>query len=407
MTLSSIGLKDIAMQGPLKPATADRWVGGRNALPPADSSLLAAYNPSRPGFEFLNAPICEGGPDVGCFSVEGNTLIVCLWDIWVRGKDPADSDPEARTLNDLQRSLGPLSDDARYVRLQTACFERCYHTFPGNIDLILRGIGAGAVDVSEPVSCEPPWAWFRRILAQSKPVSHINESRRGDLRRYLLASQAWMFAGDPDALPADTVDTGWRVYGLLGPPTRLKRLYVDMLIVSLLFWTTPSALDHGSRWRVLTEHLEFLAAAVRTELAGQVDAIGPLIHRINDGGSCHHAFLRRLQHIFAHIGAGQSVEFPDKGSERRRIQETVTNYIHALGCWLNMVDTDAATAAWPASAATIDHVGELLGVRTPLKCWLTACLHKKLRENQARHGRGAIDSDADRFQMSLNILPLL
>jgi hypothetical protein len=383
--------------------SAGRWWEGDIPLPPADTPLLAPYDASRPGYEFLNARACEGGPDVSCFAREGDKLVVCLWNIWERAKDPAESDPEARALNRLQGTLGPLSDGVRYVRLQIACFERCFHTFPGNVDLILRGIAAGRADATQPVSCEPPWAWFRRILSQTKVASHVDDLRRDQLRRYLVACQWWLFGGHPDALPAVSRHVATRVYELLGPPAPLKHLYVSMVVASLLFWTTPSLLGHAPRWESLKAHLGILEGAIRSELAGQPDAISPLIHKHNDGGSCHHAFVRRLEHILAHIGAGRPVEFPDKGSERRRVQDAVTNYVHALGCWLNGVDADRAIAAWPASDETVGRLFRCLGAPTPLKRWLAGCLHKKLRENQARHGRGAIDAEPERFELSLRI----
>ena len=36
---------------------------------------------------------------------------------------------------------------------------------------------------------------------------------------------------------------------------------------------------------------------------------------------------------------------------------------------------------------------------TLVKRWLVACLGKKLKENQAEHGRGALDEQPERFAL--------
>ena len=65
--------------------------------------------------------------------------------------------------------------------------------------------------------------------------------------------------------------------------------------------------------------------AIRTELGEAEDVIGGLTHRNNDNGSCHHAFLRHVDHIIARIGAGRPVTLPGAGEERERIHGIIAH----------------------------------------------------------------------------------
>lgn len=62
-------------------------------------------------------------------------------------------DDEILHLNEMQRALGPLSDDIRLIRAQIAMFRRCHYTFPDSILWICEGIGNLCPVLERPVGC--------------------------------------------------------------------------------------------------------------------------------------------------------------------------------------------------------------------------------------------------------------
>jgi hypothetical protein len=384
-------------------------------LPPDDAPILAPYEKTRPGFELVVAKTLQCLQDIDCFPVgEDGYQRMCLWDIWNQKADPAEADAEKQRINDMQRALGFLGDDERYVRIQIACLQRCFWTFPENVELILDGIGKGRVKLDAGVGCEPPWAnsilpVLRRRRGHSAATGDApaDVSRRTLIRDYATILSWWTMHGDLECLKAslpDSADLAERLYCYLGPPTTLKCLHVEKLRLSLSFWGVPPTADHAERWQTLTELIAPIDEAIRARLGDEKDVVGPLIARNNDNGFCHHAFFRHVDRIIACIGAGRRVALPDSGQERKRIHEAVTNHVHALGSWLAGRTQQEATSMWPASDKTVGRVYELLGDANPRKRWLVACLWKKLQENQARHGRGALDDESERFGLPAEAL---
>ncbi|MDY7010139.1 MAG: hypothetical protein SVV80_05230 [Planctomycetota bacterium] len=398
-------------------------------FPPDDVPILAPYEKTRPGFELVVAKTLKDVRDMDCFPVseDGNQQI-CLWNIWEQKKDPAEADEDKQKINEMQRSLDQLCDDDRYVRLQISCLQRCFWTFPGNVDMILDGIASGRVNLDAGISCEPPWTTIRALLDHrrhrgktvQKDVSGcfhhlqgrdpITDPRQKLIFAYIKVLTWWGAEGDMNYLKremAESADLAETVYRYLGLPTRLKRLYVQKLCWTLGFWAFPSQSAHESRWKGHSEITEVFNVAIRQELGDEEDTIGKLIDRNNDNGSCHHSFFRHIDHIIAHIGAGRPVTLPGAGEERKRIHEAVTNYIHVLGSWLAGRTPEEAISIWPPCEETVRHVYDVLDNPTPPKRWLVACLWKKLQENQAHHGRGALDEQPDRFALPPDALKVL
>ncbi len=387
--------------------------------PPDDTPILAPYGDVRPGYEIgMSAAAPQAAEN---FGDEGDERYeVCLWNIWHKGDDPAESDDLKRKINDMQLALGLLDDDVRFVRIQITCFQRCFLTFPRNIDLLLRGIADGRPDLDAGISCEPPWAADMRPLLryrrsgnlgrESKSarlhhlqgVSPLEDTWQQRIRAYQTCLVWWVASGDMSLLkaqPGMDAEVAERVYRLLGPPTTLKSLYVQKFAATLGFWGIPSPVDFGERFGTRTVVTEPLADAIRRELGDREDDVGELIAGIDDHGSCHHAFFRHVDHVLAHTGAGGPVELPGAGDERKRITSAITNYVHAIGSWLAGRSRDDADEAWEAGANITQRVYDTLGESTPVKRWLAACLWMKLGENQAHHGRGALDTDPERFEL--------
>jgi hypothetical protein len=407
-----MGSDDVAA-GPLDEAW---WLRDTEKdFPPDDAPILAAYQKTRPGFELVVAKTLYCRQDLDCFPAgdDGHQRI-CLWNIWEQKGDPADADAEKQRINDMQRALGELTEDDRYIRLQIACFERCFWTFPGNVELILDGIRKGRVNLDAGISCEPPWMNSilpllrrRRGHAMATSDASADVSRRTLIRDYATILSWWTMQGDLERLKAslpDSAEVAERLYRYLGPPTALKCLYAERLRVSLDFWGVPSTAGHVERWQTMTELTAPIDAAIRARLGDEKDVAGPLIDANNENGFCHHAFFRHVERIIACIGAGKRVTLPGSGQERKRIHEAVTNYIHALASWLAGRTPQEAASIWPPSKETARRVYELLGDVTPRKRWLAACLWKKLQENQARHGRGALDEEPERFALPAEAL---
>jgi len=414
--------------GGAQPLNESWWEHDReDQLPPDDMSLLAPYEKTRPSFELLAADACECGLDVGYFPrVEGKYLLVCLWDIWEQEKDPADSDAEKRMINTMQRALGTLDDDTRYIRLQIACFQRCWWEFPANVDVILNGISTGRVNLDAGISCEPPWAWLLGVLrhrrghlaAQGIPYGWRYHSaatnynplyapRQELARAYTTILTWWSAEGNLDCLKQELPEHAGlaeTIYRRLGPPTTLKRLYVEKVRASMAWQAFPYRVrqkDWFPPAQGFEDLMEVYDATIRRELGDKEDVIGRMVGITN---LCHHAYFRHLDHQIANIGAGRVVPLPGSGDERKRIHSAVTNYVHVLGSWLARRTVEETVAIWPPCEDIAHRVYDVLRDVTPRKRWLVACLWKKLRENQAKHGRGALDDEPERFAIPPDVL---
>lgn len=394
-------------------------------FPPDDAPILAPYEKTRPGFELIVAKTLQGLQGVDCFPVgEDGYQRICLWNIWNQKGDPAEADVEKQWINDMQRALGELSDDERFVRIQIACFERCFWTFPENVELILDGIGKGRVNLDAGVGCEPPWMHgilpllrgrrghsagpqSNRCQTAATGYDSLHVPRQMLTRAYATILSWWSMQGDLECLKTslpDNTDLAEKLYRYLGPPTVLKCLYVQKLCLNLDFSGVPSTASHAERWQTLSELIAPVNEAIHARLGNEEDVVGKLIDHNNENNLCHHAFFRHLDLIIAAIGAGKRVALPGSGQERKRIHEAVTNFVHALGSWLAGRTPQEAASIWPAGEETARRVYELLGDVTPRKRWLVACLWKKLQENQARHGRGALDEEPERFAIPAEAL---
>ena len=399
------------------------WIGNDiKDFPPDDAPLLAPYEETRPGFELGVAATSPG--EAAFFKDVGDGYFqICLWNIWQKESDPADYDEEKRKINGMQRALGKLSDDDRYIRLQIACLARCFWTFPANVDLVLDGIVSGSVNLDSGVSCEPPWTGWREVLLhrrspsaeKEKPVvawlhhqqgcDPREDSRQKLLRAYMTILIWWSAKGHLDCLKAmlsEHADLAETIYRRLGKPTKLKWLYVQKLCRHLSFWAIPRL--PMEKERKGNGFVEVYDNAIRQELRGEEDKISRLIARNDENGSCHHAFIRHIDHQIAHIGAGKPVVLPGVGEERRRIHGEVTNYVHVLGSWLAGRTVEQAVRIWPPCENTAQRIYGKLGNATLRKRWLVACLGKKLREDRTHGGRGALDEQPELFVIPLDVL---
>jgi hypothetical protein len=367
-----------------------------------DAQLLAPYEQTRPGVEKFHT-------EAGFFRQPAEACgTVYLWDIWEKPKEPADESPEHRQINRMQEGLGRLDDESRFIRMQIACFNRCWYRFPHNVDIILQGIAAGHANLDEHVSCEPPWFQFVEILRHRR--RHPAARRKGRYclptdgypviaprpqlaRAYMTILTWWSFGGHVELLKLEMPqhsELAETIYRRLGPRDPLKRLYVEKLRITLGHEAFPPVRHEGKNLLAMWDE------QIAKELAGRPD---PLKDLVGEENLCSHAWFRHIDHQIAAIGAGKRVRLPGSGEERTRVHAAVTDYVHALGSWLAGRAPEAAAEIWPAGRETVFHVYGLLGEATPVKRWLTACLWQKLRENQAHHGRGPLDEKPELFAL--------
>jgi hypothetical protein len=389
---------------------------------PDNVPILAPYEKTHPGFELVVAAACEPRLCGGHFEDVGNGYFqVCLWNIWHDCKnkwadksDPADVDEEKRAINEMQRSLGPLDTDTRFVRIQIACFVRCWWDFPANLDLILDGIAKGCPNLDAPISCEPPWR--NSILPllrqrrghpeapaapqQTAGIDHRPRALRDRLARaYLTILTWWMFDGDLDCLKREVpehMDLAETIYRRLGRSSKLKALYVEKLRVTIALDAFPGRVDSAFTTEACRHLMEILDAAIRQELGDRENLIGRRI-RLEALCGCDHLLFPRIDSLIASIGVGEVVRLPGGDEERRRTCREVTDYGHALGSWLARRTPEEAAEIWPLGKDTVGRVWDVLGEATSVKRWLAACLWKKLLDSQARNT--PLAEDPERFAL--------
>ncbi len=289
----------------------------------SDAPIFAPYEKTRPGFELVRAEVCEEGlPGEDFEDVGGGYFEVCEWDIWhwavgekngTPKPDPAETDPEKQAINAMQRAIGELSEDDRMIRIQSACLNRCYITFPRNIDLVIEGIAAGKPNISEHISCEPPWNHSllpllrhrRKHTGGSDDRSH---ERRPLVRAYMTILDSYLAGASLDDLQEQLptyAELARTSYHRLGSATGLKRLQVTRLRNALTLHAFPT-----QQWREAFEYVQridgVLSEVVHAEVDAEDDEFAGLIEKLHNG-LCHQFFFRRIDHLIARCANGCGV----------------------------------------------------------------------------------------------------
>ena len=388
----------------------------RGDFPPDTVSILAPYEKTRPGYEWVRADACEDGLVGEDFRDAGEGYFeVCLWNIWhwaageKRGKrrpEPAGADPEKQAINGMQLALGELSEEDRLIRIQSACLNRCYYTFPENINLVIEGIASGRPNVSAHISCEPPWnhsllPLLRRRYGYQGGMHDQSHDRRPLVRVYMTILDSYLVGGrlaELQELLPNHAGLAETIYHRLGDPSPAKRLQVTRLRNALTMWSFPP-IRHRDAYEYVNRVDELLAEAVQAD-TNEDDTLTVLIAKLHNG-LCHQFFFRRLDHLIAHVGAGKRCELPGAGKGREFVINTLVVYVHTLGSWLMGRTQDQATELWPQCEQTARSVHQMLGEPSPRKRWLVACLWKNLQEIQSFAGRGPLDDQLARFAVPL------
>lgn len=381
-------------------------------------TILADYRSVPIGFELLRKDVF--GEELPWTKDEGFSLKFGLWDVAVRKCEPEQWDDEIRYINEMQKALGDLDEATRLLRIQISCFERCWYGFPENIDIILQGISQGGPE-AEHVSCEPPWSSIctllrRRVGVMSHPgiwdryceaatKYDPNRSPRQRLARaYASILDWWSARGDLTCLKSEMPEhsaLAERIYGWLGEPTKLKRLYVERIKLRLSGQAYPQTEQNMVKF--LDEEAEEIGKVIDRCIEAETGVKredNPLLRRIGMQNLCHHAFFRRTDIQIASVGANEWRALPQTGDGRQHIEKNITNYYHALNSWLSHKPLSEAKDEWLEGAETTEKVYALLGRDSPTKRWLAACLWKTIRENHRNKGRGQLDSHPEKFEPS-------
>ena len=288
---------------------------------------------------------------------------------------------------------------------RAACLTRCYYTYPRNIDLVLDGIATGQPNVSEHISCEPPWSHsllplLRHRYGHRGGRDDQSHEHRALVRAYMTVLDAYLVGGSladlQEVLP-DHAELAETTYARLGDPSPAKLLQVTRLRNALTVWSFHGGRHHPHGFKHANRVDKILADAVAADTQ-EGNELTKLITKLHNG-LCHQFFFRRLDHLIAYVGAGQRCDLPGAGQGREFVIGTLVNYVHALGSWLTDWTVDQATSIWPQSEQTLRVVYAKLGEPSSRKRWLVACLWKNLQEIQAWAGRGALDEEPERFRI--------
>jgi hypothetical protein len=242
---------------------------------------------------------------------------------------------------------------------------------------LCEAIGAG-----EPVD---------RAIGHSDSVT---DGRWRKIRAYALALREWQ-ADNADAVascraaskatdPAGQVRR--HVLAMLGEPTQLKRLRVELLWLNLQYWlqglpekdSAPGIALHGAHARMV-ERVREVAPNDPFE-----DGFLPRVRLADDGQlhPCHHKLFRRYDILISSIGSGSwRSDMPYRGTDGFERADILDKHLEPVESW---VDELKPTGPDPGLAREIHN---LLGRPTKQKRFLAALLASLLRAQQvvARH----------------------
>jgi hypothetical protein len=240
-------------------------------------------------------------------------------------------DPQWVSLLRREDELAPLSDQARVIRERIASMEPCHACYGTNVQRVLGMIGSMRPD---PIF----------------DCGEADEQRKGQAQRYRVALQSWLASADGDG-SADL--PGFPRY--LGRPDETKRALVVHLIRKL-----EDNRYHAYPW----EQEDFTKAE----------------SRITHLEICCHYWEQSILVLLQEIGAGKRLcewHKPDGfnacGDAPDRVAQ-LGEFLRSAHAWL---DGDADGAG---------PTGQILGERTPEKCWLleSLCKHIRSAAQQAR-----------------------
>ena len=335
----------------------------------ADTAMnrLVPYETVKPGREavYSGKPFTEESEDWPLNirgDSEGNEILEWSLHPWLWPELEEQLKPDISALDAMQSALGPLDDEVRKIRAQTASLVPCDNGLPVTVDELLRAIGDGRLP-EKPfhdgcMLCSMWWEDRTTQPGQTESMRVIEEV----LKAYL--------AGEPRDKVVSWHPHAWgfidRTYGWLGPADNLTTMQRLMLERALL------------PFEYLAKHVTerepvhakcFLPDGRGEELDAQIAAAGMLPPiPINDFGKfmegydsiddparkdlyrvcgriacgvcglsdCHHNTFRIIESWIHGIATGRpDVSSRNRGGERQRIGRLLFGYTLGLDRWLS------------------------------------------------------------------------
>ncbi len=327
---------------------------------------LLSYQHVQSGFEIvINEKSLQPGSGGG------------IWNLWWNVQltdDPNSWDREIRALNTMQKEIGPLTNDQRYVRIHIAEWCRNSDTFPTSLDILCAEIGAGKITTPWNIGCEG--RNLRETLGIQESPDDRLEQRVFLFNSYQIAFSSWIHENEPENLFEA------KVLNYLGDMNRDKVELVNALR-KLVNPALPSTNSLRDLYREETERYF-------GEPMNQCLNCGEVADTIKDqyfpGCSCCERF-----YIDTLLLVNKFIEPGEMLKEMYRFhQESLLGYMYAINAWLideePTLVTDVLTPIFinqQLAEQIPKQVKRLLGTRTHVKEWLAGCLLKTIKGNNS------------------------
>ncbi|MGB2864181.1 MAG: hypothetical protein WBC05_12700 [Sedimentisphaerales bacterium] len=299
-----------------------------------------------------------------------DTLKPCWQNCFIPEDERALKDEELAAIDAMEDSITPLDDDAVRIRRLITCFESCYHQADRQAELIIKAIGSG----------RPP------AESGDRPPG-----RKRDLQNCRDILSAWcedaidkVRDNDVGGISAD------RLAGFIGDRTPIKTWQVRRIINKVTFALDPLQTFHNLSLNAgeygepgaqsvgghYSDNSDFLAQTVETVIHDTVDgrdAQITLAIAIDRLQPCNWNFVDNLVILLKAVGSDLR---PDKSfacCERNVLLTPLRGRLEII--------SNTLCAFWQSeeSEQQIDNnLLALLGIGTPVKCWLAASLDKTI-----------------------------
>jgi len=295
-----------------------------------------------------------------------DTLRPCWQNCFLPDDEHALKDEELADIDAMEDSISPLYDKTVRIRRLITCFESCYHQADRQAELIIKAIGSG----------RPP------AESGTRPPG-----RKRDLQNCRDILSAWSEDGIDKVKDRDVGGiSAEQLAGFIGERTPLKTWQVRRIIDKVTFALDPSkpyhnlALNAGEDGEPGAEYYsdnsDFLAKTAATVINDTIDgrdAKITLAITIDRLQPCNWNFVDNLVILLRAIGSDLN---PDKSfacCERNILSTPLRERLKVIS------NTLRAFRQSKKSGDKIDRdLIDLLGARTPVKCWLAASLDKTI-----------------------------
>ena len=300
-----------------------------------------------------------------------------IWNLWWNvqlSDDPTIWDREIRALNTMQKDIGLLTNDQRYVRIHIAEWCRNSDTFPTNLDILCAEIGAEKLTTPWNFGCEG--RNLREALGIAATPDDRVEQRVFLFNSYQIAFSSWMHEKEPDNLFEA------KVMNYLGDMNREK---VE-LVNALRKLVNPELPSTNSLRDLYIEETNRYFGESLNQCLNCCEVADTVKGQCYSGCSCCERF-----YIDTLLLVNKFIERNEMNKEMFRFhQECLLGYMFAINAWLIEEEptlvTDVISPIFlnqQMAEQIPKQVKRLLCERTPVKEWLAGCLLKTIGSNRS------------------------